>query len=50
MKLTLTHKNVSIVKSILRITACYFLAYYDFQMAAILLAGAELLGIAEELV
>lgn len=44
------HKYISFVKSALRITACYFLAYYDFQIAAFLLALAELLGIAEELV
>jgi len=30
--------------------ACYFLAYYDMQYAAILLGLAEILGIAEELV
>ena len=44
------HKIISFIKSGLRIIACYFLAYYDFQIAAILLATAELLGIAEELV
>ena len=44
------HKTISFVKSALRIVACYFLAYYDFQYAAILLAVAEVLGIAEELV
>jgi hypothetical protein len=41
---------ISFVKSGLRVAACYFLAYYDFQIAAGLLAAAELLGIAEELV
>ena len=46
----MNHLNVSLVKSALRITACYFLAYYDFQLAAILLAAAEGLGIVEELV
>lgn len=46
----MNHLNVSLVKSALRIVACYFLAYYDFQIAAGLLATAELLGIAEELV
>ena len=46
----MNHLNVSLVKSVLRITACYFLAFYDFQVAAIILAVAELLGIAEELV
>jgi hypothetical protein len=44
------HKAISLVKSLLRIAACYFLAYYDIQLAAGLLAVAELLGIAEELV
>jgi len=44
------HKTISLVKSALRIVACYFLAYYDVQLAAGLLAVAELLGIAEELV
>lgn len=46
----MNHFNVSLVKSILRIIACYFLAYYDVQTAAILLAVAELLGIVEEIV
>jgi len=46
----MNHLNVSLVKSALRIIACYFLAYYDFQIAAGLLAAAELLGIAEEIV
>ena len=44
------HRTISFVKSALRIVACYFLAYYDLQIAAGLLAAAELLGIAEELV
>jgi hypothetical protein len=44
------HRIISFVKSGLRITACYFLAYYDLQIAAGLLLLAELLGIAEELV
>lgn len=44
------HLQISLVKSVLRIAACYFLAYYDLQYAAALLASAELLGIAEELV
>jgi hypothetical protein len=46
----MNHLNVSLVKSVFRIVACYFLAYYDFQTAAVLLATAEVLGIAEELV
>jgi hypothetical protein len=44
------HKYISLAKSALRIAACYFLAYYDLQIAAGLLALAEVLGIAEELV
>jgi len=44
------HKTISLIKSALRIVACYFLAYYDMQYAAILLGLAEILGIAEELV
>lgn len=44
------HRVISFVKSGLRIVACYFLAYYDLQIAAGLFALAELLGIAEELV
>jgi hypothetical protein len=45
-----THKNVSLVKSGLRIIACGFLAYYEIQTAAVLFLVAELLGVAEELV
>ena len=44
------HRVISFVKSGLRIVACYFLAYYDFQIAAGLFLLAELLGVAEELV
>jgi hypothetical protein len=44
------HKIISFVKSGMRLTAFYFLAYYDLQLAAIILVLAELLGIAEELV
>jgi hypothetical protein len=44
------HRAISFAKSGLRIAACYFLAYYDLQIAAGLLLVAELLGIAEELV
>jgi len=46
----LKHRTISFIKSGLRIAACYFLAYYDLQIAAGLLVLAELLGIAEELV
>jgi hypothetical protein len=44
------HRTISFVKSGLRIAACYFLAYYDLQIAAGLFLLAELLGVAEELV
>jgi hypothetical protein len=44
------HQAISLVKSGLRIVACYNLAVYDIQIAAILFFVAELLGIAEELV
>ena len=46
----MNHRNVSLVKSALRITACYFLAYCSFQESAMLLALAEVLGVVEELV
>lgn len=46
----MNHRNVSLVKSVLRIAACYFLAYYDLQIAAGLLGAAEVLGVVEELV
>ena len=44
------HKAISLVKSGFRLGAFFALAYYEIQLAAILLAIAELLGIAEELV
>ena len=44
------HKIISFTKSGLRIAACYFLAYYDLQIAAGLFLLAELLGVAEEMV
>lgn len=44
------HQNISFVKSGFRLGACFALAFYEFQLAAILLAIAELLGIGEELV
>jgi hypothetical protein len=44
------HRVITFSKSGLRIVACYFLAYYDLQIAAGLLLLAELLGIAEELI
>jgi hypothetical protein len=44
------HKVINLIKSGFRLGACFALAYYEIQLAAILLAIAELLGIAEELV
>ena len=44
------HQVISFLKSGFRLGACFALAYYEIQLAAILLAVAELLGIAEELV
>lgn len=42
------HFWISIVKSGIRFGACYFLFHEQFGNAAILLALAEVLGIAEE--
>jgi hypothetical protein len=44
------HKYISFVKSAIRILACVALAYYEIQAAAVLLAVAELVGVAEEMV
>jgi hypothetical protein len=44
------HQAISFIKSGFRLGACFALAYYEFQIAAILLAIAEALGIGEELV
>lgn len=44
------HFYISLVKSGIRIVAAGFLATGSFMIAGVLLAGAELLGIAEELV
>jgi hypothetical protein len=44
------HKAISLIKSVMRIVAFGFLAYYDLQLAAIILILAEVLGIVEELV
>lgn len=46
----MNHKNVSLIKSVIRIAAFCFLAYCAFQEAAVLLIIAESLGILEELV
>lgn len=44
------HFWVSIVKSMIRIAACFALFLGDYAIAAVGLAVAELLGIGEELV
>jgi hypothetical protein len=46
---TNSHFRISIVKSLLRIAACYTLFTLNFPLTAILLCGAEILGIAEEI-
>jgi hypothetical protein len=46
---TNSHFWISIVKSVIRIGACYFLFNEQFGNAAILLGVAEVLGIAEEI-
>jgi len=44
-----SHFNISLAKSALRIVACYFLYFTNFETAAVLFCVAELLGIAEEI-
>lgn len=46
---TSRHFWVSLLKSVLRIGACYFLFNEQFGNSAILLGIAEILGIVEEL-
>jgi hypothetical protein len=46
---TNSHFWISLVKSVIRIGACYFLFQEQFGNAAISLALAEVLGIAEEM-
>jgi hypothetical protein len=46
---TNSHFWISLVKSFIRIAACYFLFQEQFGNAAISLALAEVLGIAEEI-
>lgn len=47
---TNSHFWISLVKSVIRIGACYFLFQEQFGNAAILLGLAEVLGIAEEII
>lgn len=44
-----THFYISVVKSVIRIGACYFLFSAELQEAAGLFCIAEALGIAEEI-
>jgi len=44
------HRNISIVKSVLRIVAGVCLVYGSFAAAGVGFIGAEILGIVEELV
>ena len=46
---TNSHFYISLVKSVLRIGACYFLFNEQFGNAAVVLGLAEVLGIAEEI-
>ena len=46
---TNSHFWISLFKSGARIAACYFLFYQQFGITAVLLAWAEVLGIAEEI-
>jgi hypothetical protein len=43
-----THFAISFVKSIIRVIGCGALYYGNIPLAALLIGGAELLGIAEE--
>lgn len=44
-----SHFYISIVKSGIRLIACYFLFISDISMAAMLFGSAEILGVAEEI-
>lgn len=44
-----SHFWISLIKSVLRIGACYFLFNEQFGNSAIVLGLAEVLGIAEEI-
>ena len=44
-----SHFYISVVKSVLRLVACYFLFNEQFGNSAITFALAEILGIIEEL-
>jgi hypothetical protein len=44
-----THFVISFIKSIIRLIGCGVLYYGHIPLAALLIGGAELLGIAEEI-
>lgn len=46
---TNSHFWISVVKSGIRFGACFFLFQGEFKIAAVLLALAEVLGVAEEI-
>lgn len=46
---TTYHFTISLIKSAVRIGACYFLATGNYYVSALLFGGAEILGIVEEL-
>lgn len=45
-----SHFRISIIKSIIRIVACYFLSISNLPVAASLFGLAEVLGILEEII
>ena len=44
-----THFRISMIKSLIRIIACYTLFTFNFPLTAVLFCLAEILGIVEEL-
>ena len=47
---SLKHRIIVFVKSALRFSGYFFLAYYEFQLAALLLVAAEVLNNLEDIV
>lgn len=45
-----SHFRISVIKSTLRIVACYYLFFLNLPTAAVLLCVAEILGIFEEII
>jgi len=50
MRRFINHTSVSLVKSLMRISACGYLYMGSLEGAALMLFAAEILGIGEELV